>query len=66
MTDREWTLLVWALLGLVVVTCLVVSAMSKGRFPGPGALVRRIATPRAGRALLVLGWMWLGWHLIAR
>lgn len=69
MTSREITLCVWALLGLIAVLIVCVPAL----WPGPGM---RLATPRvavaevasklAGRILLVLGWMWLGWHLFAR
>jgi hypothetical protein len=66
MTPHLWTLLGWALLGLVVLVGLVSAVWSRGRFPGPGALVARITATRAGRVLLVVGWMWLGWHAFAR
>ena len=66
MTSQHWTLLVWALLGLAVVGGAVAAAVSRGRFPGPGELVSRVTVSRTGRALLVVGWMWLGWHLFAR
>jgi hypothetical protein len=66
MTSREWTMLVWGLLGTAVLVCLVTSALSNGRFPTLGAVTGRITANRAGRVLLVLGWMWLGWHAFAR
>ncbi len=66
MTDHQWTLLVWGALGVAVAAGLVLSVLSRGRFPGPGALVRRITVSRSGRVVLALGWMWLGWHLFAR
>ncbi len=66
MSDRQWTFLVWGLLGLAVVACLAASALSRGRLSGPGALVERITAHRSARVVLVLAWMWLGWHLFAR
>lgn len=32
----------------------------------PAAVVARLATGPVARVALVLGWMWLGWHLFAR
>ncbi len=66
MTSHQWTLLVWGLLGLAVLAGLVSAVVFRGRFPGPGSLVTRITATRTGRVLLVVGWMWLGWHLFAR
>jgi hypothetical protein len=66
MTSREWTLLVWALLGGVVVAWFLVTMLSRGRFPTLGAIVGRLIDNRVGRVLLTLGWMWLGWHAFAR
>ena len=66
MTSHQWTLVVWAVLGVVVLAGLVAAALTRGRLPGPGVLVRRITATRSGRATLVLAWMWLGWHLFAR
>ncbi len=64
--NRQWTMLVWGLLGLGVFVFLMVTVLSKGRFPTLGALVRRITQNRLGQWSLVLGWMWLGWHAFAR
>jgi Family of unknown function (DUF6186) len=66
MSSRQWTLVVWGVLGLVVLAGLVVAGVSRGRFPGPDALARRITATRSGRVALVVAWMWLGWHLFAR
>jgi hypothetical protein len=66
MTSHQWTLLVWGLLGLAVAGGLTATVLSRGRFPGPGAFLSRITVTRTGRVLVVLGWMWLGWHLFAR
>jgi hypothetical protein len=64
--DRHTTLLVWAVLGTVVVGGQLAAMMSRGRLPGLGRVVARIAGPRVGRFVLVLAWMWLGWHAFAR
>ncbi len=66
MTGRALTLLIWALLGA--------GTLGLGL---PSTIVSKwVATPRTSIAALVgspwrrwivlLGWMWLGWHLFAR
>jgi hypothetical protein len=66
MSTRDWTMAVWGLIGFGVVICLLVTALSKERIPTLGATVRRITASRVGRVVLVIGWMWLGWHAFAR
>jgi hypothetical protein len=66
MTTRDWTLVVWALLGAAFFSLVVISHLSAGRFPTLSSSVRRITARPVGRGLLVLGWMWLGWHAFAR
>jgi hypothetical protein len=65
-TDREWTFLVWALLGIGLVACVVTASLTKGRVPTLGSKVGRLTSHPWGRILLVVGWMWLGWHAFAR
>jgi hypothetical protein len=60
-------LLVWALLGGVVVAFFLVTWLSRGRIPTLGSIIGRLIDHnRVGRVLLMLGWMWLGWHAFAR
>jgi Family of unknown function (DUF6186) len=66
MIARHGTLVVWATLCACVVVCVIVAALSKGRLPGLGPLVRKITVSPVGRGVLVLAWMWLGWHAFAR
>jgi hypothetical protein len=66
MTGRASTLLVWVVLAALVVTGQIVAGLSKGGFPGVGAVVKRVTGSRMGRIVLVLAWMWLGWHAFAR
>ncbi len=57
---------VWAVLGLAVLG-LWVRARAPERSPARPALVlERLATGPVLRVVLVLGWMWAGWHLFAR
>ncbi|HXQ43466.1 MAG TPA: DUF6186 family protein [Acidimicrobiales bacterium] len=66
MIGRDGTFLVWALLGAALAASQIAASASGGRFPGLGTLARRVTARPAGRILLVLGWMWLGWHAFAR
>jgi Family of unknown function (DUF6186) len=66
MIGRATTLLVWALLAAMVVAGSIVARLSEEGFPGVGAVVKRVTISRVGRGVLVLAWMWLGWHAFAR
>ncbi len=66
MTGREWSFLVWGVLGCAVVCWLVLSWASRGRVATLGEVVRRLSENRITQTALVLGWMWLGWHAFAR
>ncbi len=66
MTWRDATLAVWATFALVVVGCQVVALVSKGRYPTVDTLFRWLTAGRARRALVLVAWMWLGWHAFAR
>jgi hypothetical protein len=66
MIDRHTTLLVWVVLGASVVACQLAAMASRGRFPGLGAAVGSVAATKVGRVLVMVAWMWLGWHAFAR
>jgi len=66
MIGRHATLWVWALLAAALVGCQIVAVVSRGRFPGLGTLITRVTVSRVGRGVVVLVWMWLGWHAFAR
>jgi uncharacterized protein (DUF58 family) len=60
------TLVIW---GILLAAALLLEALGRGRTAGlvsAGELIRYIVKARTGRVILVLGWMWLGWHLFAR
>ena len=67
MIDRHATLVGYGgALGVVVVVLEIVALTSGGRVPGLGRVVRRLTGPRWGQWLVVVAWMWLGWHAFAR
>ncbi len=55
---------------VVVITALVVLEMlgrrPATRIPALGEWLGYVMRPPAGRALVLLGWLWLGWHYFAR
>jgi chromate transport protein ChrA len=65
-TSRALALLVWALLGAATVG-LAVMSVARHRWLSTlrAALQALVASPWR-RPLVILGWMWLGWHLFAR
>ena len=63
--SRTTTLLGYYLLAAAFVGCQVAGLLS-ARVPTIGQAVARITARRAGRWLLLAGWLWLGWHLFAR
>ena len=66
MTSRELTLAVWSLIGLAVVVCAGISAARPASLPTPLTAFDALVASVAGRVLVLVGWMWLGWHLFAR
>ena len=70
MTSRSVALLIWAVIGAVVLGLSALSAVHR-RTPGgwpatPRAAVAALASSGWRRPVVLLGWMWLGWHLFAR
>ena len=66
MTWHQISLAIWIALATLLIVCQVVVLRSHGRLPRIGELFSRITSTGAGRGLLLLGWMWLGWHAFAR
>jgi hypothetical protein len=57
---------VWALLGLATLALWARSRVRGSSPARPGLVLERLATGPILRVLLVLAWMWAGWHLFAR
>lgn len=66
MTERQLTFVVWGALALAAVGCEAAVLLARGRLPRLDTLVGRVLARPTGRVVLVLGWMWLGWHAFAR
>jgi hypothetical protein len=53
----------------VIVAAVVLDVVARrpgSRLATFGDLVSRISARRAGRAAMMLGWWWLGWHYFVR
>ncbi len=44
----------------------VIGRRPASRIPTVGEWLGYVMRPRAGRVLVLLGWVWLGWHYFAR
>ncbi len=56
----------WVVAAVALVICEVASRTLKRGWPTAAELVRGARGHVAGRFLLVIGWIWLGWHVFAR
>jgi len=67
MSWRSATFVVWAVLGLATLGVLGLALLGRGRrIARPGSLLRPVSAHPVLRVVVVLGWMWLGWHFFAR
>jgi hypothetical protein len=66
MIGRGASLVVWAVLGATLIVGQIVAVTSGGGRLGLGTFVRHLTGRRFGRVLVILGWMFLGWHAFAR
>ena len=56
----------WIVLGLAMLTAEVIGLLSGGRFPTLGDVLSFLMRSRVGRWFVLIGWIWLGWHLFVR
>ena len=66
MTDHSLTIAVWVGLALVAVAMEVLGRTRLGRLSSANTVFGLAIRPPAGRLLVGLGWIWLGWHVFAR
>lgn len=57
---------VWAAMGVLALALWWFSYLRPTAVAHPSDVVGRLATHPVVRVLLVLGFMWVGWHLFAR
>ena len=65
MTSRTATFVGYGVILALVVVWATVAARRTNRMTLPAAL-SALTRKRAVRILVVVGWVWLGWHLFAR
>lgn len=63
--SRTTTLVGYCLIAAALLGCQLASLVSR-RIPSIGQVASLIASRRAGRWLLLAGWLWVGWHLFVR
>jgi Family of unknown function (DUF6186) len=66
MTTRTMTILGFAVVIMALVALEVLGRRRIGRIPTLSEWLGYVMRPRAGRALILAGWLWLGWHYFAR
>lgn len=66
MSPRTVTLLGWAVLAAAALALEVASRRPNSRLVGAGRLLAQVTDRPVGKAVLVLGWAWLGWHFFVR
>ena len=66
MTTRAITILGFAAVIMALVALEVLGRRKIGRIPTLGEWLGYVMRPRAGRTLILAGWLWLGWHYFAR
>lgn len=67
MSTRAVTLLGWALLAAAFVVLEARALVRRSRFASLGDAVEVVLrSSRIGRGIVLLGWLWLGWHVFVR
>jgi hypothetical protein len=66
MSARAVTLLGWALLAAAFVVLEARAIVRGGRFASLGDAVEVVLRSWIGRGIVLLGWLWLGWHVFVR
>ena len=57
---------VWAALTAAFLGAEVFALVGENRFPTLGDVLDLLVHPRVGRWLVLVGWLWLGWHILVR
>jgi predicted cation transporter len=57
---------IWAVIGAAALGLWGLSYLRPTALAHPADVVGKLATHPVGRVVLVLGFLWLGWHLFAR
>ena len=66
MSTRDITIVGFVAVVASLVVLEVLARRKQSPIPRLGEWLGFVMRPRAGRALILLGWLWLGWHYFAR
>jgi hypothetical protein len=66
MVTRVITIIGFAALILALFMLEFLARRKDSRIPTLGEWLGYAMRPRAGRLLILLGWLWLGWHYFSR
>ena len=66
MVTRVITIIGFACVIAALIVLEIIGRRRTSRVPTLGEWLGYLMRARAGRALILLGWLWLGWHYFAR
>jgi hypothetical protein len=66
MVTRVITIIGFAALILALFVLEFLARRKGSRIPTLGEWLGYVMRPKAGRLLILLGWLWLGWHYFSR
>lgn len=66
MTSRAITIAGFAVVIVALVTLEILGRRNNSPIPKLGEVLGYAMRPKAGRLLILVGWLWLGWHFFAR
>jgi hypothetical protein len=66
MTTRVLTIAGFCCVIIALVALELIGRRRTTRVPALGEWLGYLMRARAGRVLILLGWLWLGWHYFAR
>jgi ABC-type microcin C transport system permease subunit YejE len=66
MTTRAITIIGFSALIATLIVLEMLGRRKTNKIPTLGEWLGYVMRPRAGRALVLVGWLWLGWHFFAR
>jgi hypothetical protein len=65
-TSRAANFAVWVALVVVIAAWQTCCLIRRPRLPSLGDAVALLSARPAGRAVLAVAWLWLGWHVFVR
>lgn len=66
MSTRVITIAGFVLVIAALVSLEILGRRKKANIPTVSEWLGYVMRPKAGRVLILLGWLWLGWHYFAR